>query len=50
MTEYDIEALLGDELIARALEWFTVHGHEHAAIVELVVDTYVASAEYEEAA
>jgi hypothetical protein len=28
-----------------AFEWVAVHGHEHAAIVELVVDTYLASAE-----
>jgi hypothetical protein len=45
VTEHDIEALNASDLIAAAFEWVAVHGHEHAEIVELVVDTYLASAE-----
>jgi hypothetical protein len=45
MTEQDIEALNASDLIDAAFRWVVAHGHEHAAIVELVVDTYLASAE-----
>jgi hypothetical protein len=45
MTEEEAQALADVGLIARAFEWVAAHGHEHAAIVELVVDTYLASAE-----
>lgn len=41
MTEHEIEALHDADLIARALEWFAAHGHEHADLVERVVDTYL---------
>lgn len=34
-----------EDLIAAAFEWVAAHGHEHAAIVELVVAKYLASAE-----
>jgi hypothetical protein len=46
MTEHDIEALNATDLVAAAFEWVAVHGHEHSNLVELVVDTYVASPEY----
>ena len=45
MTGQNIEALNATELIDAAFEWVATHGHEHSEIVELVVDTYLASAE-----
>lgn len=45
MTEQDIEALNAIDLVTASFEWAAVHGHEHANLVELVVDTYLASAE-----
>lgn len=45
MTEHEIEALNATDLVAAAFEWAAVHGHEHANLVELVVDCYLASAE-----
>jgi hypothetical protein len=45
MTEQDIEWLHADHLVDAAFNWVAAHGHEHSEIVELVVDTYLASAE-----
>jgi hypothetical protein len=45
MTEREIEAINATDLVAAAFDWVAAHGHEHAEIVELVVDTYLASAE-----
>jgi hypothetical protein len=45
MTEHEMEAPNATDLVATAFEWAAVHGHEHSNLVELVVDTYLASAE-----
>jgi hypothetical protein len=45
MSKHEIEALNATELIAAAFEWFVVHGHEDADLVERVVDAYLAAAE-----
>ena len=39
--------LRSDDLQGKALDWASLHAHEHAALMDQIVQTYVATADFD---